>query len=81
MSRPGLPGTKKFRMNKKKSFKTWGKSRSNRLPNYDYTSNRPVHVILCAREKRRLFADPGAAEALINVLALSVEEEGYALLC
>src|SRR4030043_46049 len=35
-------------------YKTWGKSRSNRLSNYDYSKDRPIHVPICTDDKENL---------------------------
>lgn len=33
-------------------YKTWGRSRVSRLPDYDYADDRPVHLTLCALDKK-----------------------------
>lgn len=41
-------------------YKTWGRSRSNRLANYDYSKDRPIHVTICTDNKENiLIISPG----------------------
>ncbi len=51
--------------------KTWGRSRSNRLTNYDYSSDRPIHIIICSKDKKDIFNNEIKAKFIIYELIKS----------
>ena len=62
-------------------YKTWGKSRSNRLAHYDYSADRPVHVTI-STEKKQGFVDSKAnAEIVVGELLKSTKDLGFRILC
>lgn len=62
-------------------YKTWGKSRSNRLSGYDYSSDRPVHVTLCAKDKITVFNDTTNAEVVIGELLKAAGDLKFRIIC
>ncbi|MCK4597910.1 transposase [bacterium] len=66
---------------KKPDFKTWGKSRSLRLPDFDYASPWIVyHVNIRSKDKKRIFRSSSINEKVVEVLKSSVDLYGYHLL-
>ncbi len=65
----------------KGQYKTWGRSRSNRLVNYDYSKDRPVHVTICTDNKGRLFDSEGNAKIVINELLKTAKDLRFRILC
>ena len=64
-----------------KEYKTWGRSRSNRLGGYDYSVDLPIHVTICTNEKNALF-DPGIkADTVIEELLKTAQDLKYRILC
>jgi putative transposase len=62
-------------------YKTWGKSRSVRLKEFDYTSPFLIyHIIIGAAEKQNIFTDPTINLKVIETLKNSAELYGYKLL-
>ncbi len=45
-----------------KRLKTWRKSKSVRLPEFDYKSHVPYHIIVCTRNRQQPFEDQTLAE-------------------
>lgn len=64
-----------------KEYKTWGKSRVNRLPGYAYADDRPVHLTICALDKKTVFRHGDEAEAVIAELSKSAQDLQYKMLC
>lgn len=64
-----------------KEYKTWGTSRVNRLPDYDYADDRPVHLTICALDKKNVFVLGVEAEAVIAELSRSAQDLEYKMLC
>jgi putative transposase len=62
-------------------YKTWGKSRSNRLPGYDYSVDHPIHVTLCTEKKQELFNTKESATTVINEIVKSSQDLGFRILC
>lgn len=57
-----------------KEYKTWGASRVNRLPGYDYAVGRPVHLTICAHDKKTVFGHGAEAEAVIAELSKAAQD-------
>jgi len=70
-----------MKINPHKQHKTWGKSRSNRLPNYDYSKDRPVHVTVCANNKENVFDSEINATIVIDELLKAAKEVRFRILC
>jgi len=62
-------------------YKTWGKSRSNRLSNYDYSKDRPIHVTICTDNKEKIFNSEANAKIVINELLKTVKDLKFRILC
>ena len=62
-------------------YKSWGKSRSNRLAQYDYSTDRPVHVTICTEKKQDIFSSKVNAEIVIGELLRSTKDLGFRILC
>jgi REP element-mobilizing transposase RayT len=62
-------------------YKTWGRSRSNRFPNYDYSIDNPVHITICTKGKREVFSAKAHAEILIDELLKTVNDLKFKILC
>ena len=62
-------------------YKTWGRSRSNRLSNFDYSEDRPIHVTLCTDNKKNIFESETNAKIVINELLKTGRELGFQILC
>ena len=65
----------------KDQYKTWGKSRSNRLPNYDYSEDRPIHVTICTENKERIFESEVHTKIIINELLKTAKDLKFRILC
>ncbi len=68
-------------MNTEEKYKTWGKSRSNRLVGYDYSTDRPVHVTICTEKKQKIFNSKNNAEIIIGDLLKTSQSFRYRILC
>jgi len=68
-------------MNPNIQYKTWGKSRSNRLSHYDYSVDRPIHVTISTQNKQEIFNSTVNAETVIGELLKSAKELGFRVLC
>jgi hypothetical protein len=64
-----------------KEYKTWGKSRVNRLPGYDYAVDRPIHLTICAHDKKTVFGHDAEAETIISELSKAAQDLEYKMLC
>ena len=64
-----------------KEYKTWGTSRVNRLPGYDYVVDRPIHLTICAHDKKPIFGHDAEAEAIITELSKAAQDLEYKMLC
>lgn len=62
-------------------YKTWGKSRSNRLTDYDYSSDRPIHVVICANNKKVVFNSKNNAEITVGELLKAAHDIRFVILC
>ena len=65
----------------KDRYQTWGKSRSNRLPNYDYSKDRPVHVTVCTDNKENIFDSEINARIVIDELLKAAKDVRFRILC
>ncbi len=65
----------------KDHYKTWGRSRSNRLVNYDYSKNRPIHVTICTDNKEKIFNSEANAKIVISELLTTVKDLKFRILC
>ena len=65
----------------KDRYKTLGKSRSNRLPNYDYSKDRPVHVTVCTDNKENIFDSEISARIVIDELLKAAKDVRFRMLC
>jgi REP element-mobilizing transposase RayT len=65
----------------KEQYKTWGKSRSNRLTNYDYSADRPIHLTICTENKRNIFDSENRAKITIEELLKTSRDLGFRILC
>jgi REP element-mobilizing transposase RayT len=65
----------------KDRYKTWRKSHSNRLPNYDYSKDRPVHVTICTDNKEQIFDSEINAKIVIEELLKAAEHVRFRILC
>jgi len=68
-------------MNPNIRYKTWGRSRSNRLASYDYSTDRPIHITLCTEKKREIFSSKVNAEIIIGELLKLAKDLGFRILC
>jgi len=68
-------------MDSNSEYKTWGRSRSNRLSGYDYSADRPVHVIMCVEEKKDVFSTEKHAKIVIDGLLSTADDLGVRILC
>jgi putative transposase len=62
-------------------YKTWGRSRSNRLVNYDYSKDRPVHLTICTENKEKFFDSEVNAKVVINELLKTARDLRFRMLC
>src|SRR4030043_135877 len=65
----------------KDRYQTWGESRSNRLPNYDYSKDRPVHVTVCTDNKENIFDSEIHARIVIDELFKAAKDVRFRMLC
>jgi REP element-mobilizing transposase RayT len=65
----------------KDQYKTWGRSRSNRLPNYDYSKDRPVHVTVCTDIKENIFDSEINTKIVIDELLKAAKDVRFRMLC
>ncbi len=65
----------------KDQYKTWGKSRSNRLSNYDYSKDRPIHVTICTESKNNIFDSAVNAQIVIDELLKTSKDLKFRILC
>ncbi len=64
-----------------KEYKTWGRSRSNRLTNYDYSIDRPIHATICTNNKKALFQSKNSAEPIIDEFLKTAKDLKFRILC
>ncbi len=62
-------------------YKTWGKGRSNRLKDYDYSTDGPIHITICTQDKKSVFEDETKAEIIVAELSHSALDLEYRILC
>ena len=55
-------------------YRTWGRSRSNRLNGYDYSVDRPIHVIMCVEEKEDILSTEKHAKIVIDELLSTADD-------
>jgi REP element-mobilizing transposase RayT len=67
--------------NSKEQYKTWGRGRSNRLVNYDYSKDRPIHVTICTDNKENIFGSEGNAKIVVNELLRAAKDLRFRILC
>ena len=65
----------------KDQYKTWGKSRSNRLVNYNYSKDRPIHVTICTEIKNNIFHSAVNAKIVIDELLKTSKDLKFRILC
>jgi REP element-mobilizing transposase RayT len=65
----------------KDRYKTWGRSRSNRLSNYDYSKDRPIHVTICTDNKEQIFDSEINARIVINELLKAAKDVRFRIIC
>jgi len=65
----------------KDQYKTWGSSRSNRLTNFDYSEDRPIHVTVCADNKEEIFDSELNARIVVNELLKTAKDLRFRILC
>jgi len=65
----------------KDQYKTWGKSRSNRLSNYDYSKDQPIHVTICTENKENIFSSEANAKIVVNELLKTAKDLRFRILC
>ncbi|HVP81394.1 MAG TPA: transposase [Thermodesulfobacteriota bacterium] len=70
-----------MKINANEKHKTWGRSRSNRLPNYDYSKDRPVHVTVCTDNKENIFDLQTHARIVIDELLRAAKDVRFRMLC
>ncbi|MDI7259748.1 MAG: transposase [Thermodesulfobacteriota bacterium] len=70
-----------MKINSKEQHKTWGRSRSNRLVNYNYSEDRPIHVTICADGKKNIFDSEVNAKIVINELLKTAKDLRFRILC
>ena len=70
-----------MKINHGRQYKTWGKSRSIRLSNYDYSEDRPIHVSICTDSKQNIFDSDAKAKIIIHELLKTSEDIGFRILC
>ena len=70
-----------MKINPDKQCKTWGRSRSNRLPNYDYSKDRPIHVTICTDNKENIFGSEVNAETVVHELLKTAKDLKFRILC
>jgi len=68
-------------INNKNRYKTWGRSRSNRLSNYDYSIDRPIHVTICTDNKKNIFDSEVNAKIVIEELLKTSKDLEFRVVC
>ena len=64
-----------------KPYKTCGRSRSNRLVGFDYSTDRPVHITICTEKKQEIFNSKVNAEIVIGDLLETSQSFSFRVLC
>jgi len=64
----------------KDQYKTWGSSHSNRLSNYDYSKDRPIHVTICTHNKEQIFDSEINARIVIDELLKAAKDLRFRVL-
>jgi REP element-mobilizing transposase RayT len=72
---------KKMEIPSHSRYKTWGKTRSNRLPDYDYSEDRPIFVTICADNQKDIFESETNARPVIEELLRTIRDLKFRLLC
>jgi REP element-mobilizing transposase RayT len=70
-----------MKINSNERYKTWGRSRSNRLPKYDYSKDRPIHVTVCTDNKENIFDSEINAKIVIDELLKAAKDVRFRILC
>jgi putative transposase len=70
-----------MKINSNEQYKTWGRSRSNRLANYNYSKDQPVHVTICTDNKETIFDSGANAKIVINELLKAAIDLRFRILC
>ncbi len=70
-----------MKINPNEQYKTWGRSRSNRLSNYDYSKDRPIHVTICTDNKEKIFDSEINAQIAVNELLKTAKDLTFRILC
>ncbi len=70
-----------MKINPNEQYKTWGRSRSNRLSNYDYSKDRPIHVTICTDNNERVFDSEINARIVIDELLKAAKDVRFRILC
>jgi REP element-mobilizing transposase RayT len=70
-----------MKINSNEQYKTWGRSRSNRLTNFDYSKDRPVHVTVCTDNKEKIFDSELNAKIVIDELLKAARDLRFRILC
>jgi REP element-mobilizing transposase RayT len=65
----------------KDQCKTWGKSRSTRLTNYDYSKDRPIHLTICTENKENFFDSRVSARIVIDELLTTAKDLRFRIIC
>ncbi len=65
----------------KDQYKTWGRSRSNRLANYNYSKDRPIHLTICTENKENVFVSEVSARIVVNELLKTAKDLKFRILC
>src|SRR4030042_5103779 len=65
----------------KDRYKTWARSRSKRLSNYDYSIDRPIHVTICTDNKENIFDSEINAKIVIDELLKTAKDVRFRMLC
>ena len=70
-----------MKINPNEQYKTWGRNRSNRLSNYDYSKDRPIHVTICTDNKEKLFDSKVSGKIITNELLRTANDLRFRILC
>lgn len=70
-----------MKINSNEQYKTWGRSRSNRLANYNYSKDQRVHVTICTGNKEKIFDSEINAKIVIDELLKAAEDVRFRMLC
>ena len=74
-------GLQEMEIKSRDQYKTWGRSRSNRLSNYDYSKDRPIHLTICTGNKEKFFDSEVSAKIVINELLKTARDLRFRILC